>query len=179
VSILRRAPREIYRLYSEEEYLAGAAWEHEPAVASSGLQARRILSAALLLGALGAVAGLVATTGLSRLGGSTRRHSLRARSTADTTSPVTTRSRVARPAPAHSSAQSQGPVRKFAAVAVPASDAHAGSRRRERRAALAVVEVRDAGSSSVSGSEVTTPRPSVSETAVVANAEPREFGFEQ
>lgn len=69
MSILRRAPREVYRVYSEEAYLAGVdelgEWHAPPAKDGShdrGL--RRLGGAAALTGALGALGGVVAFMGL-------------------------------------------------------------------------------------------------------------------
>ncbi|HEX5852455.1 MAG TPA: hypothetical protein VFY36_05130 [Solirubrobacteraceae bacterium] len=61
----RRAPREVYRLYSEDEFLAGATWEPDVEEAGTArvptdLRRRRVLSAAILLGAASAVGALIA-----------------------------------------------------------------------------------------------------------------------
>jgi hypothetical protein len=63
MSGLRRTPREVYRLYGEREYLAGAGCELAPALPerSAGESQRlRIASVAMLLSALGALGGVVA-----------------------------------------------------------------------------------------------------------------------
>lgn len=81
----RRAPREVYRLYDEDEYLAGATWEQgaEPAVTATqiptALRLRRIVSAAILLGATGVVGGLIALNSLSQQRWSGRRPGARMR----------------------------------------------------------------------------------------------------
>jgi hypothetical protein len=81
--LLRRAPREVYRVYDEDEYLAGATWEPDvesaPAPVPSDLRRRRILSAAILLGATSAVGGAIALNGLTQSQGSSRRHGARMR----------------------------------------------------------------------------------------------------
>jgi hypothetical protein len=62
MSGLRRAPREVYRLYGEREYLAGAGCELGPArpERSGGESQRmRITSVAMLLAALGTLGGVV------------------------------------------------------------------------------------------------------------------------
>ncbi len=75
MTLLRRAPREIYRVYSEEEYLDGAGtglpiaaeWQvdgsspvPEPArQVVTGHRLRRAAGVAMLAGAVGAVGGLV------------------------------------------------------------------------------------------------------------------------
>jgi len=70
MTLLRRAPREVYRVYDEDEYLAGATWE--PGVESASakipadLRRRRALSAAILLGAVGAVGSVIALNSLSQ-----------------------------------------------------------------------------------------------------------------
>jgi len=68
---LRRAPREVYRIYGEREYLAGAGCESQPELAHAPeRRRRRIASVALLLGALGAFGGVVALNTLPQLRGS-------------------------------------------------------------------------------------------------------------
>jgi hypothetical protein len=82
----RRAPREVYRLYDEEEYLAGATWEPgvgqeaEAAQISTDSRLRRIVSAAILLGATGAVGGLVVLNSFPQQRWSGRRPGPRMRS---------------------------------------------------------------------------------------------------
>lgn len=93
----RRAPREVYRLYSEEEYLAGATWEQgtEPVAAARGLtdvRRHRAFSATILLGAASAVGALVALNSLHQSSSSGRRgdggiRSARAKRIADATDP--------------------------------------------------------------------------------------------
>jgi hypothetical protein len=70
---LRRRPRAVYRVYDEEEYLAGAdplpVWEEahgeSPAGAPShGRKLQRLAGAAALTGAVGTVGGVVGLTGL-------------------------------------------------------------------------------------------------------------------
>ncbi len=60
----RRAPREAYRLYTEDEYLAGASWDVDDDVAPEEARPhprrRRVVSVAVLLGATGAVGGVIA-----------------------------------------------------------------------------------------------------------------------
>ena len=64
---LRRRPRAVYRVYSEEEYLAGAdaltVWDgplsDEP---KRGRRLQRIAGTAALTGAVGTVAGIVGLT---------------------------------------------------------------------------------------------------------------------
>jgi hypothetical protein len=85
MSLLRRTPREVYRLYAEDEYLAGATWESsaEPAstTGASDLRRRRALSAAILLGAMGAVGSLLALNSISQPRAAGRRMAHRSTST--------------------------------------------------------------------------------------------------
>ncbi len=87
----RRAPREVYRLYDEEEYLAGATWE--PSVelpdteasadpsSSPDLRRRRMTSAAILVGAASAVGAVIALNTLHQSPRNGRGEDGRARST--------------------------------------------------------------------------------------------------
>jgi hypothetical protein len=72
----RRAPREVYRVYTEDEYLAGVD-ERLPDIAGLPADAqnrlRRIAGAALLMGACGAVGGVLALGGFAPATGPTRR----------------------------------------------------------------------------------------------------------
>ena len=66
---LRRRPRAVYRVYGEEEYLAGAdalpAWDGPPSDESKhGRRLQRIAGAAALTGAVGTVGGVVGLAGL-------------------------------------------------------------------------------------------------------------------
>jgi hypothetical protein len=96
MTLLRRAPREVYRVYGEEEFLEGA--DHAealqtlaragqggravlpPAVSGAGeRRLRRVVGATLLVGAVGVVGALTAVSGLlsgrgtgRRFGGSLR-----------------------------------------------------------------------------------------------------------
>ncbi len=76
MTLPRRAPREVYRVYDEDEFLAAAgheqAWEAPAATAGAG-RARRLVSAAMLFGAVGAVGGLIALNGLAPPTGTGRR----------------------------------------------------------------------------------------------------------
>jgi hypothetical protein len=74
MTLVRRRPREVYRVYSEEEYLNGAGAELagvgewpagvEPARHGSGeRRLRRVAGVAMLTGAVGAVGGVVALNG--------------------------------------------------------------------------------------------------------------------
>jgi hypothetical protein len=75
MTLLRRAPREVYRVYDEAEFLACA--DHgEPfqAVAARGeRRLQRVAGATMLLAVTGAVGGLVAITSLSSTAGGARR----------------------------------------------------------------------------------------------------------
>jgi hypothetical protein len=76
MTVLRRAPREVYRVYGEDDFLARVA-EHqdiEPAApASTERLLHGIAGTTMLLAAAGMVGGLVALTSLSSGAGSRRR----------------------------------------------------------------------------------------------------------
>jgi hypothetical protein len=76
MTVLRRASREVYRVYGEYEFLARVA-DHqdvEPAVpASSQRSLHRVAGTTMLLAAAGMVGGLVALTSLSTGTGARRR----------------------------------------------------------------------------------------------------------
>jgi hypothetical protein len=67
MTLLRRAPREVYRVYAEDEFFASQAADETFAESSPGADRRllRLAGGAMLLAAVGAVAGLVAITSLS------------------------------------------------------------------------------------------------------------------
>jgi hypothetical protein len=76
MTLLRRAPREVYRVYDEEEFLAYADGGECSQVTMSGVGGRRlhrVASATMLVAAIGAVGGLVAIVGLSSVAGDRRR----------------------------------------------------------------------------------------------------------
>jgi hypothetical protein len=62
MTLLRRAPREVYRLYSEDEFLGGAVVDRRLDAPTAGGEhrLRRVAGATMLLAAVGAVGGLVA-----------------------------------------------------------------------------------------------------------------------
>ncbi len=76
MTALRRAPREVYRVYGEDDFLARVAERQdiEP-TAPGGAEGllRRIAGATMLLAAAGLVGGLVALTSLSSGAGTRRR----------------------------------------------------------------------------------------------------------
>jgi hypothetical protein len=75
MTVLRRAPREVYRVYGEDEFLARVA-DHrdvEPAAPASAQRLlHRVAGTTMLLAAAGMVGGLVALTSLSSGAGSRR-----------------------------------------------------------------------------------------------------------
>lgn len=80
MTLLQRAPREVYRVFDEEEFLARVA--HEPrtepaAAAAAGRRLRRIGGATVLLAATGAVGGLLAMAGVLSASGTRRRAGVR------------------------------------------------------------------------------------------------------
>jgi hypothetical protein len=76
MTLLRRAPREVYRVYGEREFLSDA-WQderREAAVSEIGpRRLQRVAGTTMLLAATGAVGGLVAITSLSSVAGDGRR----------------------------------------------------------------------------------------------------------
>jgi hypothetical protein len=76
MTVLRRAPREVYRVYGEDDFLARVA-DHqdiEPAApASAERLLHRVAGTTMLLAAAGMVGGLVALTSLSSGAGTRRR----------------------------------------------------------------------------------------------------------
>jgi hypothetical protein len=76
MTILRRAPREVYRVYDEDEFFAYADREERFESGASAPRARRLhrlAGATMLLAAAGAIGGLTAIAGLSSMAGARRR----------------------------------------------------------------------------------------------------------
>jgi hypothetical protein len=76
MTLLRRAPREVYRVYSEEEFLADPLCDErmrKPDAAAGGRRLNRIAGATVLVAAAGAVGGLIAWTSAPSIAGSRRR----------------------------------------------------------------------------------------------------------
>jgi hypothetical protein len=75
MTLLRRAPREVYRVYGEEEFFALAARDErfEPSAGTVKRRRHRAAGATLLLAATGAVGGLIALNSLSAVTGARRR----------------------------------------------------------------------------------------------------------
>jgi len=67
MTLLRRAPREVYRVYAEDEFFAGTGIDEswEPNASAADRRMQRIAGATMLVAAVGAVGGLIAFTGLS------------------------------------------------------------------------------------------------------------------
>jgi hypothetical protein len=75
MTLLRRAPREVYRVYGEREFLADACHDERFEAALSEIWPRRLQRVAgttMLLAATGAVGGLIAITSLSSVAGDGR-----------------------------------------------------------------------------------------------------------
>jgi hypothetical protein len=64
MTILKREPREVYRVYAEDEFLAGAGSEAYPEAETVRSQRRRFSPAALLAAVIGAFIGLTVVVGL-------------------------------------------------------------------------------------------------------------------
>jgi hypothetical protein len=77
MTLLRRAPREVYRVYSEEEFFAWADRDEHSGSAGAGGERRmqRLAGVTMLLAATGAMGGLIAITGMARTAGARRRAS--------------------------------------------------------------------------------------------------------
>ena len=75
MTLLRRAPREVYRVYSEEEFFACVDRDErsEPAGPVGERRMQRVAGVTVLLAATGVVGGLIAITGLSTSTGARRR----------------------------------------------------------------------------------------------------------
>lgn len=77
MTLLRRAPREVYRVYDEDEFFARA--DHDERLLESGASGigerrlRRVAGATMLLAVSGAVLGLVVIAGLPAPSGTRRR----------------------------------------------------------------------------------------------------------
>ncbi len=73
--LLGRAPREVYRVYSEEEFFAYVDGDErsEPAGAAGERRMQRVAGVTVLLAAAGAVGGVIAITSLSATTGGRRR----------------------------------------------------------------------------------------------------------
>jgi hypothetical protein len=80
---LRRAPREVYRVYSEDEFLADPLCDTRAQPirpVAGGRRLSRIAGATVLVAAAGAVGGLIAGTSAPSLAGSRRRERQRTHS---------------------------------------------------------------------------------------------------
>jgi hypothetical protein len=80
MTLLRRAPREVYRLFDEQEFFASTPPEEHIGTlppGPGGSQLQRLAGATLLLAALGAVGGLIAVTGVASVAGGRRRGGVR------------------------------------------------------------------------------------------------------
>ncbi len=76
MTLLRRAPREVYRVYGEDEFFACADRDERLQTTTSvagGRRLRRVAGATMLLAATGAVAGLVVIASLPSVTGIRRR----------------------------------------------------------------------------------------------------------
>ena len=77
----RRAPREVYRVYGEEEFFAAAheppPWSAPESASDARAHLHRIAGATMLLAVIGAIGGLIAAASLTSVGGSRRRSGAR------------------------------------------------------------------------------------------------------
>jgi hypothetical protein len=76
LNLLRRAPRTVYRVFDEEEYLSGSGEEEcftAPASGARDRRLRRAASAAMLVGTVSAIGGLVTLSDVWPVRGSGRR----------------------------------------------------------------------------------------------------------
>jgi len=77
MTLLRRAPREVYRLYGEDEFFATSTPGEDHATAEhrrkGSRRLQRFAGVAILLAVVGVVGGMVAITSVSRVAGARRR----------------------------------------------------------------------------------------------------------
>jgi hypothetical protein len=81
MTLLRRAPREVYRVYGEDEFLADPLCDERMRKLPAAAGARRltrIAGATILVAAAGAVGGLIASTSTPSIAGNRRRERQRA-----------------------------------------------------------------------------------------------------
>jgi len=173
----RRAPREVYRLYGEHEYLAGAGHELHTSQARTraGENRRlRVASVATLLGAVGAFGGAIA---LNMPPGSTgrrlpRRSAMR-RLTAHTMTSVV-RPRVS--APTHSASDQPRPGDAARRVYKPHGESHARVTHLKRSSSESSSP---AASPTLLAIAVTPTRQSLPSAASPRYSARTEFGFER
>jgi hypothetical protein len=179
MTLLRRAPREVYRVYDEEEFFAGAGREQRPEVVTSvGGERRlhRVAGATMLLAITGAVGGLVAITSLSSAGsdgirrGTAQNPDRRARRVRVARRAVVSRhARALRPARALRRAPAPRPAR------APRAPSHAVA-----AAATAVIAAADQSAPIAVATPVNAARAAVGASARPQHAgQPAEFGFER
>jgi hypothetical protein len=79
MTLWRRAPREVYRLYGEEEFFADAPANERSGATSAvhGPQLQRLVGVTMLLAVIGAVGGVIAVTLVSSVAGGRRRGGVR------------------------------------------------------------------------------------------------------
>jgi hypothetical protein len=182
MTLLRRAPREVYRLYGEEEFFADAPLDERISMAPAGpggQQLQRLAGATMLLAAVGAVGGLIAITGVSSVAGARRRGG--ARLAAATGSAVPTRSDVSR-ARTSSGVRITREQRTEPARSAPRADGrdqeHAAASRHRRARVAVTVPVSVATPAQVpvqpSAADMTASAPVVRRQPVQV-----EFGFER
>ncbi len=200
VMLPRRAPREVYRVYDEDEFLDGAGDGEffepvepvepvklaEPA-ASAGTgerRLRRLAGAAMLVGAVGTVGGAIAINISRPARGAARRIS--------PSSPVATRSYITTTTRASASVHPSAAGNHVSSAQVPPSHpaahaSHGGGRRRRagRKDVAWRGHARGARRNAAVGQGLATPamlarsEVSVSEPAAPPRAEHAEFGFER
>jgi hypothetical protein len=156
MALLRRAPREVYRVFSESDFLAGAdadeQWQPDATDVAAGRRPRRMAVAAMLVGAMAAVSAVL----------------------------------VLHPPPSQAPGRSLGPPAPGGArPARPGSaseDTHASEGSRATRRAVAPMRARTTTALSSAGrlpaAEVPAPTP-VAGAASSPELEPAEFGFER
>lgn len=198
MTLLRRAPREVYRVYGEDEFLAAAAPADEPVAAGhprdGGWQLQRLVGATLLLVIVGVVGGMVAITGVWSQTGDRRRGAGRMLAARRPPVPVRGVSAQVHVGPAARSRLGQSAGRRGFAPHVAGRASHVASKRVAIAASSHAVgsRRRDAGTQveNVSGSTPVVqtanagPGVSVADAWAGAKAEaPRpvqtEFGFER
>jgi hypothetical protein len=193
MKLLRRAPREVYRVYSEDEFFADTTPHAEhveaPSPGSTERQLQRLAGATVLLVTVGVVGGMIVLTSVSTPA-SRRRGD--ARSSATSGSPPPAGDRMARmDASSGIPAVPERPVdRDGTAPHIGGRKQQAGSRRRALTAPPRRVRPRVAGTQTVSaraqavlsanaGAPVSLAEPATETSAVSPQPVQVEFGFER
>jgi hypothetical protein len=176
--LLGRAPREVYRVYDEDEYLAGETWGQRRTAADAseagahGKRLRRTLSLAILIAAAGAFGAVVALNVFTQSRVTGRRFGSRHRSAASSlVASSGAHLRVRQRTYVRAPARRDGAFPRVETVA----DA-ARSRVRMRHSSWSAHLRQELAAAAVVGA---SRDPEQTTSPAVAEAEPAEFGFER